>query len=79
MIFILTNISEIEEAIKYADARKCYPDTTGIEDLSKCKEYKENYLEIKANEAGANALKIYEVGRTALKNIFKFVTSYNSF
>lgn len=75
----LTNISEIEEAIKYADARKCYPDTTGIEDLSKCKEYKENYLEIKANEAGVNALKVYEAGRTALKNIFKFVTSYNSF
>ncbi len=75
----LTNMSEIEEAVKYADARKCYPDTTDVEDLGKCKEYTENYLEVKAHEAGANALKVYEVGRTALKNIFKFVTSYNSF
>ena len=52
---------KIGEALKYADARDNYPRFNNFSELSEAKkrEYRENYLEVKAREAGLNAEQIY--------------------
>ena len=62
-----------EEALKYQEAKSKYPKIDDIEDLSKDEEYQNNYLEVKAREAGRKAKKEYEKGRKELFNQFKYV------
>ena len=74
----LTAEKDIEEAKKYADARDNYPILDSKEDLSKNKDYMDNYLEVKAREASKKATEIYEIGRKKLMDIFKYVGGYTS-
>ncbi len=67
------------EARKYAEARDNYPKLSPKEDLSKNKDYQNNYLEQKARLASKLAIEIYEVGRQKLLNVFKYVGGYSSF
>ena len=52
---------KIEEALKYADARDNYPRFNDFSELSEAQktEYRENYLEVKAREAGLEAEQLY--------------------
>ena len=72
------NTRMIEEAKKYAIARDNYPILDSKEDLSKNKDYVDNYLEVKAREASKKATEIYEIGRKKLMDIFKYVGGYTS-
>lgn len=74
----LTAEKDIEEAKKYAIARDNYPILDSKEDLSKNKDYMDNYLEVKAREASKKATEIYEIGRKKLMDIFKYVGGYTS-
>ena len=74
----LTAEKDIEEAKKYAIARDNYPILDSKEDLSKNKDYVDNYLEVKARDASKKATEIYEIGRKKLMNIFKYVGGYTS-
>lgn len=74
----LTAEKDIEEAKKYAIARDNYPILDSKEDLSKNKDYVDNYLEVKAREASKKATEIYEIGRKKLMDIFKYVGGYTS-
>ena len=49
-----------------------------LEDLSKNKDYVDNYLEVKSREASKKATEIYDVGRKKLLNVFKYVGGYTS-
>lgn len=69
----LLSSSKREEALKYEEAKLKYPKIDDIEDLSKNKEYQNNYLEVKAREAGKKAKKEYEKGRKELFNQFKYI------
>lgn len=68
----------IDEAKKYAEARDNYPYLTANEDLSKNFLYKNNYLELKAREAGAKAAEEYSPGRTFLQKQFQYLPDANN-
>ena len=55
----LKNADESEEAVKLAIAKEKYPTLTNDEDLSKNIEYKSNYMEIQARNAGKRAEEEY--------------------
>lgn len=56
----IDGLKENMEANKYAVAAEKYPNLTDEEDLSKNLEYKNNYLEVKAREAGQKAKEEYQ-------------------
>ena len=74
----LKDINEIKEAKKYAEARDNYPVLDSKEDLSKNKDYLDNYLEVNARLASKKAVEIYEIGHKKLMDIFKYVGGYSS-
>jgi len=75
----LKKLNEIKEARKYANASDNYPVLSQTENLSQNKDYQQNYLEIKAKEAGKNAEEIYKKGLNFLKQQFKYAGGYSSF
>ena len=56
----IDNLQESMEAYKYSVASINYPKLTNEEDLSKNMDYMNNYLEVKAREAGERASKEYK-------------------
>lgn len=55
----LSNLDEIFETVKYANARFDYPRLSDTEDLTKNFRYMNNYLEVKAREAGEKMAEAY--------------------
>lgn len=67
----IDGIKEGMEAHKYTIASANYPELKDDEDLSKNMEYMNNYLEVKAREAGERAQKEYnELGKEINKQFF---------
>ncbi len=66
----IPNSSESLEAHRYAIASQNYPKIGKDDNPAEIPGYKENYLEIKANEAGEKAKKEYDEGAKFLKDQF---------
>ncbi len=69
----LTDPAEIAEAVRYVQASLDYPRLSPTEDLSKNMAYQNNYLEVKAREAGEKVHKEYMKGRNFLVRQFNYV------
>ena len=68
---------EESEAFEYLCASESYPILTKNEDLVLNKDYMENYMEIKAREAGEKADEKYRKGRDFLMNQFRYLPDGN--
>lgn len=69
----LTNPEEIAEAEKFAQASDNYSGQIKLEDGSINPKYWNNYLEVKAREAGEAAQKKYDEGEDVLLEQFKYI------
>lgn len=69
----LTDSAEKSEAVKYLQASINYPSLSPTEDLSKNMAYQNNYLEVKAREAGARVHQEYMNGRSFLIRQFSYL------
>lgn len=67
---------QMEEAKAYHDAARKYPALDPKEDLSKNSEYMDNYLEVKAREAGKKAKIEYKKGRDVILDQFPFTPNH---